>query len=243
MQTKPDTQIGVIVPSGNTIHEKEFALLRPEGVSFRFTAFSYPAADSTDFCGDLTTQFTGPIEALKAWGADLILIGCTTASMSCADAAFRQKLEDIAGVLVITAAGASLDAVKALAAESVAVATPYGDRNNRIVADFLTSRNVDVAAIDGLNLDRSPDVWRAEAPTISPEAVLDFSLSTDVEAAQAMYLPCTGIQSLEALGPFEEKTGKPAFSSVQAGYWSSLRTLGIDGRQKGFGRLVEQWDF
>jgi arylmalonate decarboxylase len=243
MTTKPDTQIGVIVPTGNTIHEREFALLRPEGVRFRFVEFSYPPPSSTDFCGDLAEQFRGPIENLKAWGADLILIGCTTASMRCSDVAFRQKLEDLAGVPVVTAAGASMDAIQALAVESVSVATPYGDRNNKVVAAFLKSKDIAVAAIDGLDLDRSPDIWRAQAPTMNPQAVLDFGLATDVDAAQALYMPCTAIQSLEALGPFEEKTGKPALSSVQAGYWASLRKLGIDGRQKGFGRLVEQWDF
>jgi maleate cis-trans isomerase len=243
MNSKPDTRIGVIVPAGNTVHEKEFGLLRPEGVSFRFAEFSSPPSSSADFCGDLAAQLRGPIGALKAWGADLILIGCTTASMTCSDAAFRQTLEGFAGVPVVTAAGASMDAVKALAVESVSVATPYGDRNNQVVAAFLNANAVAVAAIAGLNLDRSPEVWRAQAPTMSPQAVLDFGLATDVDGAQALYMPCTAIQSLEAIAPFEEKTGKPAFSSVQAGYWAGLRRLGVDGRRKGFGRLVEQWDF
>ncbi len=242
MNQKSAIQIGVLVPAGNVVHEREFARLQPEGVHFRFLGFSYPAA-SSDFCLDLANDMQAPIEELKAWGAELVLVGCTTASMLCADEAWRARLEKVAGVPVVTAASASRQAIAALGATAVAVTTPYGELNNRIVSNFLESQGVEVAALQGQNLDRSLDVWLARAPTMTTQEILEFSLSVDVARAQAMYLPCTGIGSLEALDLFEKKAGKPALSSVQAGYWASLRRLGFDGRKKGYGRLLEVWDF
>ena len=45
MPMNHDVRIGVLVPAGNTIHEREFAALRPDGVEFRFArgarGFSY----------------------------------------------------------------------------------------------------------------------------------------------------------------------------------------------------------
>ena len=76
-----DIRIGVLVPAGNSIHEREFAALRPSGVAFRFAGFGYPPADAADFCADLTTRMAEPIQALREWGAQLLLIGCTAASM------------------------------------------------------------------------------------------------------------------------------------------------------------------
>ena len=243
MNNRPAACVGVLVPEGNLIHEREFGRLRPAGVSFCFAGFSYPASGSADFCGDLLAQMVAPIEILRAQGAQLILLGCTTASMSCAREAWCARLEKIAGVPVITAAGASSQAMTALKLNAVAVATPYGDANNLIVENFIRTLGVEVASIKGLGLDRSMDLWRERAPHLTTQEVLNFSLSIDVSGAQAMYLPCTGIGSLEALELFEGKTGKPAFSSVSAGYWASLRRLGCDGRTKGYGRLIETWDF
>ena len=243
MNETSQIRIGVIVPAGNVIHEREFTRLRPEGVRFHFTGFSYPAAGTTNFCDDMARQLAEPIGELKAWGAELILLGCTTASMSCADDAHCAQLAEMAGVPLITAAGASCDAMTALGARSVAVATPYGDANNLIVSNFLKAHGVEVAAIKGLGLDRSLKAWRERALNLTPQEVLDFSVSVDVDNAEAMYLPCTGIGSLEVLDMFERQACKPAFSSVQAGYWASLRRLGVDGRKKGYGRLVDVWDF
>jgi maleate cis-trans isomerase len=242
MNASSGIRVGVLVPPANTVHEREFARLRPANVSFRFGDFSYPPANG-DFCEGFLAQLAAPIKTLTEWGADLILVGCTTASMICASEVFSAKLEAMAGVPVITAAEASHRALLALRVRAVSVATPYGMPNNRIIADFLAARGVAVAAIAGMDLDRSVPIWLAAQPSLTAEHVLEFSLSVDVEAAQALYLPCTGMGSLDAIAGFEHRAGKPAFSAVQAGYWASLRRLGIDGRQTGKGRLLEVWDF
>ncbi|MCU0757678.1 MAG: aspartate/glutamate racemase family protein [Steroidobacteraceae bacterium] len=236
-----DIRIGVLVPAGNTIHEREFAAMRPAGVEFRFAGFSYPPADAADFCVELTARMAAPIEQMRAWGARLLLVGCTAASMRCADAASEARLAQLAGVPVVTAAGAAREACVALGLRSVAVATPYGAASNGIVARYLASIGVEVAAIRGLDLDRSPEVWKREVPALTPVQVCELGQSIDGPAAEALYLPCTGLASIEAIELWEARTGKPAFSSVQAGFWASLRRLGLDGRQGGAGRLVAVW--
>lgn len=241
MRTLPGIRVGVLVPAGNLVHEREFARLRPDAVDFRFAGFDYPAAGPR-FCGDMLEQFAGPLRELRTWGAQLVLVGCTTASMQCAQGAWAASLQEIAQVPVITAAAAVNLALDALHIHSVAVATPYGDANNRIIAHYLESQQVAVPAIRGMALDRSPQTWRA-APQVTAQQMLEFSLGVDVEAAQALYLPCTGVTSIETVELFERRRAKPALSSVQAGYWASLRRLGIDGRREDGGRLLRCWDF
>jgi maleate cis-trans isomerase len=236
-------RIGVTVPAGNVVHEREFAQLGLPGVQFHFSGFSYPPAGTNDFCADMAGNLRAPMRELKEWGAEVILVGCTTASMMCAGDDFTATLEAAAGVPVITAADATRQAARALGAQTLAVATPYGEPNNRIVAQFLSSQGFEIAAIAGLNLDRSLEVWRTEALQLTPQQMLEFSCTIDRPEADALYLPCTGVPSVEAIELFEQERGKSAFSSVQAGYWASLRRLGIDGRQRGYGRLIEHWDF
>jgi len=170
-------------------------------------------------------------------------VGCTAASMRCCSDQHRANLEKIAGVPVVTAAAAVAEAVAAMGISSMAIATPYGAKSNGIVADFVTSLGVKVAAIAGLNLDRDMTVWKTQAVTLTPQQVFDFGKTVDTPNASAMYLPCTGIASLETLDWVEKKNGKTALSSVQAGYWAVLRRVGVDGRRSGFGRLIETWDF
>lgn len=242
MSKDKSLRIGVLVPQGNTVHANEFERLKPDGVSFRFLGFSYPK-DSHDFCGDLIEEMASPLEAFKAWGADLVLVGCTTASMACIGARFVQGLEAIVGVPVVTAAGAAREAITALDTWSLSVATPYGETNNTIVETFLTESGVKVAALQGLDLDRSDEAWAAGLATLTPDRVFELSCSVDRDDARGLYLPCTAMGSIDVIDRFEKATSKPAFSSVQAGYWASLRRLGFDGRQIGAGRLLEQWDF
>jgi arylmalonate decarboxylase len=242
MVMQDNVRIGVLVPTGNTVHEREFAALRPAGVEFRFAGFAYPPPGAADFCGDLFAQMQAPIAELRDWDAKLLLVGCTTASMLCADAARDAQLQRLAGIPVVTAAGAVRTALQALGLRRVAVATPYGANGNRVVADYLRSIGIEVTAIAGLDLDRSVEVWKRETPALTPQQVLELGLSVDSAGAQALYLPCTGIGSLEAIGLYERLTGKPALSSVQAGFWASLRRLGIDARRGDAGRLVADWD-
>jgi hypothetical protein len=130
-------RIGVLVPAGNTIHEREFLALRPEGVEFRFAGFAYPPAGAADFCADLFAHMRAPVAELRAWGAQALLVGCTTASMLCADPAREAQLQSLAGVPVVTAASAVREALAALGLRRIAVATPYGARGNGVVVDYL----------------------------------------------------------------------------------------------------------
>lgn len=243
MDMRDEVRIGVLVPAGNTIHEREFAAMRPRGVAFAFAGFSYPPVGGADFCADLFEHMKAPVAQLREWGAQALLVGCTTASMLCADPLREARLQQLAGVPVVSAASAVREALKALGLTRLVVATPYGARGNGVVSDYLRSIGVEVVAIKGLDLDRSPEVWKREAPALTPRQVFELGLSIDGPAAEALYLPCTGIGSVEAIALYEAHSGKPALSSVQAGYWATLRKLGLDGRRVGAGRLIERWDF
>ena len=243
MNRPSSLRIGVLVPQGNTIHEREFSRLNTASVNFSFRGFGYPPLSSASFCDDLISQMEAPINELKRCGVQAILVGCTTASMQCASARNQARLGEMAGMPVITAASASRAAATALGLNAISVATPYGARGNHVVSNFLESQGISITAIKGLALDRSPEVWAANAPTLAPEQVLALALQVDSPQSQGLYLPCTGIGSLDAIAIFEARTGKPAFSSVQAGFWASLRVLGCEARQSGAGRLLETWSF
>ncbi len=182
-----------------------------------------------------------PLRDLAAWGAELTLIGCTTASMDCTDSGCQRRLEEAVGVPILSAAQAVREAITALQVRRLAVATPYGDKNNDIVSRYLHSIGVQVSAIAGLGLDVSPESWATVRGSLGRDRLYELAVSIDSADAEALYLPCTGVASLEIIDRFERMTAKPAVSSVQAGFWASLRRLRIDGSTPDAGRLVRRW--
>ena len=238
-----ERRIGVLVPDSNIVHEFEFAKLRPEGVRFAFRPFGFPPADAANYCDDLATLMTDPAKELKAWGAEVILIGCTTASMKCGQPEQIARMEQLAGVPLVTAAGAVREAMKALGLKSLTIATPYGDRSNGIVRNFINSCGVDVSAIAGFAYDANMTMFKEKATTLTPAEVTKFITDIDTPTADGLFMPCTGVRSVDSLARLEKERGKAAISSVSAGFWAALRRVGIDGRQEGYGRLLSTWDF
>lgn len=243
MHDETNKYVGVLVPAGNLIHEREVNLIAPEHVKFQFQNFTIPKADSSTYCAELEDHMQPPINRLRDWGADSILIGCTAATMRCGDPERIAALESLAGIPVTTAAIAVSDAFKQLSVRSLAIATPYGEKGNKTVADFVKSLGIDVVSIEGLEFDISPEIWKQQTNATTPNEVFDFVMSLDIYDADAIFLPCTGLVSLETLQMIEEATGKLAVSSVQAGYWSVLNVLGLQFKKRGYGQLLEKWTF
>lgn len=234
------TRIGVLVPAGNTIHEREFEALRAAtgcDVEFAFRPFEYPAAGVADFCSALFAQFATPLRELRAWGAEVVLIGCTAASMRCATAAHDAALAELAGGPIVTAARATREALTALALKEIVIATPYGAASNRIVRDFIESLAVNVVAIEGFGYDADPALWKTEVPRVDGERGCEFALQIEARAAttkiQGAYFPCTGMASIDAIARYESRTGRYGVSSVLAGFWAALGRAGIDLRRSG----------
>lgn len=235
-------RLGALVPAGNVVLKREFSRLSREPVEIRVLEFSYPAAGA-DFCADLVAAAQRPVRELRDWGAALIFLGCTAASMTCHTDERVDALARHVAVPIITAAGAVLEALAAVRATALTVATPYGANGNRVIVNFLTSQRLSVAAIDGFEFDQSPEVWAGRVSSVPAKELLDFSVRLDTPLANALFLPCTAMDSLETIRLFEQQTGKPAVSSVQAGYWACLRRLGVDGRRIGAGELLQRWEF
>jgi maleate cis-trans isomerase len=240
MQRPAIARIGVLVSGQNPAHEREFSRLDPAGAEFRFATFAYPPKGTSDFCGRLVEQMSAPIAELKSWGMDLLLVGCTIASMACDRLGFQPDVQQMAGVPVVTAASATREAIAALGLKTLGVASPYGEANNGIIVDFLRHTGADIIAFEGLALDRSPELWQG-ALELSVRQVLESCLRVNALQVDAVYLPCASIDSLLVIEEFERLTAKIAFSSVQASFWASLRKLGVDAPQRGAGRLLSKW--
>ena len=78
----------------------------------------------------------------------------------------------------------------------------------------------------------------SEMVRVAPDYIKEFALSLDRPDADAIFISCGALRSLDVIGAIEEAAGKPAICSNQAMIWDTLRLAGIEDRFEGYGRLL-----
>ena len=137
------------------------------------------------------------------------------------------------GIPVTTASTATLSALEAVEAGTVALATPYIDEVHERAIRFLEENGHRVLKSDNLGIDS--DHALAEVPL---ESVYDLVCQVDHADASAVFISCTNFRSVGAIAALESVLGKPVVSAVQASFWHSLVLAGVPGARRGYGRLL-----
>ena len=123
-------------------------------------------------------------------------------------------------------------ALRSLKATRIVVATPYLDEVNAIERDYMASRGFEVLAIEGMGIADDADMVR-----VTPASIAAFAESLDRPDAEAIFISCGALRSIEIIDMLEERTGKPVVTSNQAMMWDCLRLAGVNDRMNGYGRL------
>lgn len=131
---------------------------------------------------------------------------------------------------------AVIRALSAISARRIVVATPYLDEVNTTEKDYLEQRGFEVLAIQGLNLEKDSDMIR-----VAPAFLLEMAAGLDRPDADAIFISCGALRSVDIIEDLEKKTGKPVITSNQALAWDALRLAGIDDRIDGFGKLLRDF--
>jgi maleate isomerase len=127
-----------------------------------------------------------------------------------------------------------IDALRALNAKSIVVATPYIDEINKLEYRFMNNQGFNVLDIQGMQIDDGSIMGK-----ITPSYIKEFALSLDRPEADAIFISCGGIRTIDILQEIEEETNKPVICSNQAMMWSCLRRINVTLTVKGYGRLFE----
>ncbi len=223
-------RIGVVVPVSNTNLEPDMVMLRPAGVSLHFArAGGYDIDEIPD--SDQMRQFAEAslddvVDGLGAALADIILYGCTSATLSSGpafDRAFQSCIEDRSGKPAITAAGAVVEALSDLAVTKIGFCSPYTEQLNVEAADFLNGCDVEVVN----NAYVGEDLGNYGQSSLSPKEVFELGCRADVTDAEAIVLSCTDMRAVEAIDDLEQQLGKPVVTSNQALMHVAIKRLGL----------------
>ena len=228
----PRARIGLIIPSVNTHTEPQFNRYAPKGVEIHVQRLA------SDFDVPLLDQMPKIIEAAELLNdarCDLIVYHCTSKAMGSGMSTGTRVMDAIAqatGRLSATTGTTVVAAFQALRAKKVVLVSPYRQKSNDLEKDFLAETGIRVLRDRALALPTPDGMCGA-----TPEVWINVTLQEHHPEADAYFLSCTNIQSVEAIAELEARLRKPVVTSNQATLWYSLRACGLSDDVPGVGEL------
>ncbi len=223
----------VLLAMEQTIEDDMFRLA-PPGVGVHFSRAPMANRVSVETLANMTHGIGDAAALLLPDGElDVACYACTSGSVVIGeDRVFAELRRGRPAAKPTSLITAVMRALRSLKATRIVVATPYLDEVNAIERDYMASRGFEVLAIEGLGIADDADMVR-----VTPASIAAFAESLDRPDAEAIFISCGALRSIEIIDMLEERTGKPVITSNQAMMWDCLRLAGVNDRQNGYGRL------
>ena len=224
----PRAIIGVMTPAMNTVVQPDLELLRPIGVTNQMQRFRLG--------GDrISEDLFDEAEKLMDCKPAAIAVGLTT------DAApggveklldRSQQLSTHLGIPVCNASIATQQALQAIGAKRIAVATPFSADIDQTVKANLESAGFEVVTIKGTEAPGLQAI--CETPFDQIRSLIRQLAKSDCDAVAQIG---TALPMIELIDELEKDTGKTIIACNAALYWQTLRLVGIGDSLDGFGSL------
>ena len=234
----PRAKIGYVLLATEQTVQDDVIRLRPPGVGIHFTRAAIADSitnESLSAQADLLADCASSL--LPDGSLDVVCYACTSGSLVIGEervfAELNRGAPNAQATSLITGV---IRALKKLQARRIVVATPYLDEVNQREVDYLEKAGFEVISICGLNLEKDSEMVR-----VAPDYITEFALAQDHPDADAIFVSCGALRTLDVIGEIEARAGKPAICSNQAMIWDCLRLAGIEDRFDGFGRLLAEF--
>ena len=230
-------KIGFVLLATEQTIQDDVLRLRPDGVGVHFARAYIPdSITNATLAAQAGLLAEASASLLPDGSLDVVCYACTSGSLVIGEERVHAELKRgnphaqptslIAGVI---------KALKTLKVKSLAIATPYLDEINANEARYLERAGFEVLNIEGLNLERDSDMVR-----VAPNYIRDFARTVDRPNADALFISCGALRSLDIVDELEQGIGKPVVVSNQAMIWDTWRMAGIPDRIGGYGRLLRE---
>jgi maleate cis-trans isomerase len=229
-----DLKLGIIVPSWNTVMEYEWQRMAGESISVHSQRIRH-TADTEEALAWLSTQAPAAAELVAHAKVAAICHGCTASGFLKSpdeDLAMAAVLEQGTGIPTVTSSAAIVQALRALGARRVSVASPYEPWLNEKLHRYLEAAGFDIVAIKGLGTQAHG--------SISTDKVKALAMEVLRPQTEAVFISCSNFRTLDILEQVERDAGRPVVTSNQAALWGTLRRIGDRRAIESAGRLFRE---
>jgi len=229
-----ERKLGLIVPSWNTVMEGEIQRMAGGAMSVHSMRIPH-TADTEEKLLWLGTQAPAAAGLLAHAKVDVICYGCAAGGFlkgPVEDRALGERIASETGIPVAVSSAAVAEALRALGATRVSLASPYAPWLNERLRQYLTAAGFEVMAVQGLDTQNHS--------AVTTERIEALIAEVDRPQAQAIFVSCSNFPTLGIIESMERKLGKPVVASNQASMWKMLRLLRDARVVPGAGRLFRE---
>jgi len=229
-----EKKLGIIVPSWNTVMEREVQRMAGETMSVHSMRISH-TADTEEKLLWLGTQAPAAAALLAHAKVNVICYGCAAGGFlkgPVEDRALGEKIQNDTGIPVAVSSAAVAEALRAFGAKRISLASPYAPWLNERLRQYLTAAGFEVMAMQGLDTQNHSAVTNERIEALIAEV--------DRPQTQAIFVSCSNFPTLGIIESMERKLGKPVVASNQASMWKMLRLMGDARTVPGAGRLFRE---
>jgi maleate cis-trans isomerase len=230
----PRARIGFIIPSSNRMVEPQMVRYAPAGVQPHFIRIGMTNRHKRPL-PELMPTILSAVELLMDSKCDIIVFQCTGTSMSGGVDMDKHVVSEIAKAAkrpAISTASAVDAALGALDAKRLVFISETKQKGHDAKLKYLREAGYDIVA------DRAASLEGTDAYcTTPPRFWYDTALALKDDRAQAYFISCANIHSIDVIEDLERALQRPVVTSNQAALWCALRTLGLPDVVPGLGSL------
>ena len=231
---EPRARIGFIIPSSNRLVEPQMQLYAPPGIAPHFMRLRMTNQHKRPL-PELLPSILDAAALLMDSTCDIIVFQCTGTSMSGGVEMDNLVVSEIAKATkrpAISTASAIKSTFAALAAKRLVFVSETEQAGHDKKKLFLKEAGYEILA------DKAAGLSGTDEYCITPPRFwYDMTLSLKNDAADAYFISCANIRSIDVIEDLERDLNKPVVTSNQAALWCALRTLGFSDVVPGLGSL------
>lgn len=229
-------RIGLIVlATDHTIEHEWRQIMDVPGVAYYESRIFNSSAITPETLATMERDLTQATAVIRpGQPMDVIAYGCTSGAMVIGEDKVAARIREARpGVQVTNPIGAAIAGMKALGCRRIALLTPYIDRINRMMRDYIQARGLGVPVMGSFNHEEDNEVARIDGASVKA-AALEIGRHRDVDG---VFVACTSLRVAALVEDLEAELGKPVTSSNHAMAWHALRLGRIAEPLRGRGRL------
>ncbi|HEY7713726.1 MAG TPA: hypothetical protein VIE90_04440 [Candidatus Binatia bacterium] len=231
MNSEP--RIGLIIPSSNSLTERQFNRYAPPEVGIHVTRLRMTGKWRKPLA-ELESSLVEAAAALSDVRPGIIVFHCTANSMEnglAHEAAIVDIVAQASGCPTISTAQAITQAFDQCGIKKLVLISPYVKATNQHEVSYLSEAGYTVLHELGLALET-----HAYAK-VTPEEWKKIVKENNRADADGYFLSCTNTRMIEAIDDLERDLDKPVVNSNQATLWACLKKLGVMPTGERLGRL------
>lgn len=216
-------RIGVMVPSSNTVVERDARRVLPPDVHYHVARIYLAEARAAAERVMLDVHVPRAADDLATCLPEVVAFCCTSGGAILGTTGEAELIGQIASVtkaaVVSTNEAVSL-ALAARGAKRVGVITPYVQELNAAIASTLAARGFEVAEIHGMGITENFAIAEVE-----PEQIVAFAVDRLRGDFDTVFASCTNYRAMEAIPGLERELGRPVVTSNAATFERVLEVL------------------